>query len=237
MWPRRRSMNARICIFALASAFAGAASAEPGSTSGVSGVAVSEGVLKLETRTAAFEGGALDGGWSHRAQASYGVADWWRTQLNFRGAQAVGEDAELRSVGWENAVDFIATRQWPVRFGGQFEYRWGVNGSSDSVEFKLLAERRMENVNIRFNLIAGREFEGASDEWEHSYAARALWTLNDLFQVGGEGFGDLDIDAHAWGPRAGVTVGPATFSVGYLVNFGDDAEADSQVRFSLEYSP
>src|SRR5262245_34135235 len=105
-------------VLAIALAGAGAAYAEPGGTSGVSGVAVAPGALKLEARTAVFQGGAIDGNWSHRAQASYGVTDWWRAQINFRGAAPDGEGAELRSIGLENAVDFVATREWPVRFGG-----------------------------------------------------------------------------------------------------------------------
>ena len=224
-------------VLAITLASAGAAYAEPGGTSGVSGVAIAPGVLKLEARTAVFEGGAIDGNWSHRAQASYGVTDWWRAQVNFRGAAPDGEDAELRSIGLENAVDFVATREWPVRLGGQFEYRWGVNGASDSVELKLLAERRFENVNARFNLVAGRDVGQGSDDWEHSYAARVLWTLSDRLQLGVEGFGELDEDAHAWGPRAGVSFSAATFSLGYLSSFGDDAEANGQVRLSLEITP
>jgi hypothetical protein len=231
-------MKAAAGVLALACAFAGAARAEPGGTSGVSGVAVTQGALKLEARTAVFNGGAIDGDWSHRAQASYGVTDWWRTQVNFRGAQPDGEDAELRTIGWENAVDFTATREWPVRLGGQFEYRWGVDDVSDSIELKLLAEHRGEGFNARFNLIGERAVgDDASDEWEHGYAARALWTVNDTIQLGAEAFGELDIDAHAWGPRAGFTFGPATISAAYLASFGDDAEADGQVRLALEYSP
>jgi hypothetical protein len=224
-------------VLAFLLAGAGAAYAEPGGTSGVSGVAIAPGVLKLEARTAVFEGGAIDGNWSHRAQASYGITDWWRTQVNFRASAPDGEDAELRSIGLENAVDFVATREWPVRFGGQVEYRWGVNGATDSVELKLLAERRFEHLNARFNLVAGRDVGQGSDDWQHSYAARVLWDLRDRFQLGVEGFGEFDEDAHAWGPRAGVKFGAATFSVGYLSSFGEDAEADGQVRLSLELSP
>src|SRR6185312_14671601 len=103
-------MKTAASIVALMCAFASDAYAEPGGTSGASGVVVSQGALKLEARTALFQGGAIDGAWSHRAQASYGVTDWWRTQVNLRGAQSDGGDAELRSVGWENAVDFTFTR-------------------------------------------------------------------------------------------------------------------------------
>lgn len=231
-------MSKTFGVFALACAVAGVAHAEPGGTSSVSGVSITEGQLKLEARTAVFNGGAIDGDWAHRVQAAYGVTDWWRTQLNVRAAQPDGENAELRNIGWENAVDFTATRDWPVRLGGQFEYRFGIDGVDDSVEFKLLAERRIENLSLRGNLIAGRAVgDDTSGEWSHSYATRAMYALNDTFQLGVEGFGELDTDAHAWGPRAGVTIGNAALSAGYFVDFGDDADADNQLRVTLEFTP
>lgn len=231
-------MKTAVSTFALACAIVGAAHAEPGGVSGVSGVSVTEGALKLEVRTVVFEGGVIDGDRAHRAQASYGVTDWWRTEVIFRAAQPDGEDLDLRSVGWENAVDFTATRDWPVHFGGLFEYRFGIDDVADSIELKLLAERRIESLSLRFNLIGERAVgDGASDEWEHGYAARAMYALNETVQLGAEGFGEFDIDAHAWGPRAGLTFGPATLSAAYLASFGDDSDADSQLRFAVEFRP
>lgn len=229
----------RIAAIALACvALADQAYAEPGGTSGVSGPRVTEGAFKLEVRTAAFLGDDIDGSWSHRALAAYGVTSWWRTQLNLRASQPDGEDAELRSVGIENAFDFTATRDWPVHFGGQIEYRFGVNGADDNVELKLLSERDLGPVNVRFNLIADRDVgSGASDEWEHGYAVRAMWDATDAIELGIEGLGELDIDAHAFGPRASFDLGAAAISLGYLASFGDDAEADGQVRVGVEWSP
>jgi hypothetical protein len=225
-------------LAAIACAITGVAHAEPGGTSSVSGVSITQAALKLEARTAVFNGGDIDGDWAHRVQASYGVTDWWRTQVNVRAAQPDGEDAELRNVGWENAVDFTATREWPVRLGGQFEYRFGIDDVPDSVEFKLLAERRIEAFSVRANLIAGRAVgDDASDDWSHGYGVRAMYALNDTFQLGAEGLGEFDIDAHAWGPRAGVTIGHAALSAGYFANFGDDADADNQLRFTVEFTP
>lgn len=231
-------MRKAVGTFALACAVAGTAHAEPGGVSGVSGVSVTQGALKLEARTVVFDGGAIDGDRAHRAQAGYGVTDWWRTEVILRASQPGGEGAELRSVGWENAVDFTATRDWPVHFGGLFEYRFGVDDVADSIELKLLAERRIQSLSLRFNLIGERAVgDDASDEWEHGYAARAMYALNEAVQVGVEGFGELDIDAHAWGPRAGVTFGPATVSAAYLASFGEDSDADSQLRFAVEFRP
>jgi hypothetical protein len=218
-------------------AFAGAAHAEPGGTAGVSRVAVTQGELKLEARTAVFDGGAIDGDWSHRAQASYGVTDWWRTQLNLRGAQPDGDDAELTSIGFENAFDFTATRDWPVRLGGQVEYRFGLDDADDSIEFKLLAQREIAGAATRLNLIAARPVGADSDEWSHGYAARAVWQINETFDLGAEAYGEFDNDAHAIGPRAGVSFGDAKLSAGYLFSTGDDTQADGQFRLALEWAP
>ena len=53
-------MKTAASIVALACAFANSAYAEPGGATGVSGVAITQGALKLEARTAVFESGALD---------------------------------------------------------------------------------------------------------------------------------------------------------------------------------
>lgn len=213
-----------------------AAHAEPGGTSGVSSPAVSQGGLKFEWRSTAFDGEALDGNWSHRVQAGYGVTDWWRAQLNVRASQPDSEDAELRNIGIENTFEFTATSGWPVQFGGQIEYRFGLNGAEDNVELKLLAEHRAGPFSARFNITADRNVTGDSDEWTHVYSARANWRANDTWQFGVEAFSEPEADAHYIGPRAGLTLGDSTLSLGYLAGV-DDAQADAQIRIALEWTP
>jgi hypothetical protein len=57
---------------------AGVAHAEPGAVSSVSGPGVTEGETRIEVRTVAFDGGALDERWQYRAQASHGFTDFWQ---------------------------------------------------------------------------------------------------------------------------------------------------------------
>lgn len=230
-------MRVRVSALALAcAAFPLIAHAEPGGTSGVSSPAVSEGSLKLEWRSTFWDGGDIDGNWSHRGQIGYGVTDWWRAQLNLRASQPDGENAELRSIGLENAFEFTATNAWPVQFGGQVEYKSGLNGAEDSVELKLLAERRAGPLSIRFNIAAERDVSGDSEEWEHIYSTRIMWRASEVWQFGLEGFSEPEADAHYLGPRAGLTFGHSTLSLGYLAGI-DDAAADAQIRVSLEWSP
>lgn len=228
-------MRIAAALIGSACVFWGAAWAEPGGTSSVSGPGIREGQLKAEARTTAFDGGAIDGAWSHRAQIGYGFTDWYRAQLNFRGAQPDGDDAELRSIGIENTFDFTATRDWPVHLGGQFEYRFGVNDADDSIELKLLAESNIAGGVARFNLVGERPIGADSEEWEHGYGARLMWDVSDTLELGFEGLGELDIDAHAWGPRGAFSFGDAAITAAYLFSSGDDSEADGQLRLALEW--
>jgi len=216
-------------------ACAGVAHAEPGGVSSVSGPTVRDGETRIEARTVAYDGGALDGTWAHRAQAGHSFTDWWQATLIARASQPDGDDAELRSIGLENRIDFTATRDWPVHFGAQGEYKWGVNGADDEVELKLLMEHQSGPFSARLNLITERALGDGAD-WENGYAARFMWRASDAFALGVEAFGEIDADAHAAGPRATFRIGDATLGVGYLVGV-DEAQADRQVRLGLEWSP
>jgi hypothetical protein len=215
-------------------ALVGIAHAEPGAVSSVSGPGVTENETRFEVRAAVFDGGALDERWQYRAQASHGFTDWWQGAVILRAAQPADENAEVTSVGVENRFEFTATHDWPIQVGGQFEYKIGVNGAEDEVEFKLLAERRVGAFSARLNLNAARELSDGA-EWEPAYAARGMWRASDRFDLGLEAFGEPDVDAHYVGPRTNIRFGDATFGLGYLVGF-DGAQADGQLRISVELS-
>lgn len=221
-------------LFALAAlAASGSAHAEPGGTSNVYGPTVHRGESELEYRAAYFDGGGLGGAQRHRAEAGYAFTDWWRPALVLKAADAPGASTELTAVAIENVFDFTATRTWPVHFGGYVEYSFGQNGRDDALELKLLAERQQGPLTLRFNLIAERPIGGVSDEWEHAYAARAMWRTSERWAFGFEGFGEPEAQAHYWGPRASARFGGASIALGYLAGF-DEAGADSQLRIALE---
>lgn len=221
--------------FVLGALIAPVAHAEPGGVSGVSGPSVTSGEIKLEARTAAFDGGSLDGAWAHRVQASYSPTDWYRPTLILRASQPNNESAELTSVGIENVFDFTATREWPVHFGGLFEYKFGVHDAADQVEVKLLAERSMGPVSARFNLNAFRNLDDGAD-WHPAYAGRLTWRASETFTIGAEVFGEPDADAHYIGPRATARLGHTTVALSYLAGY-DEAAADGQIRLGLEFAP
>lgn len=227
-------MRGAVSVLALACA-ATAAHAEPGAVSSVSGPSVTEGETQLEARVVAFDGGALDDRWQYRAEASHGFTDIWQATLILRATEPANEGAELTSIGIQNRFEFTATRDWPVQLGGQFEYKFGLHGADDEVEFKLLAERRMGDFNARLNLNAARELSDEAD-WAPNYAARVNWVASDALSFGVEAYGEPKIDAHYLGPRAAYKFGDATLSLGYLAGL-DDANADGQFRLALEFVP
>jgi hypothetical protein len=222
-------------VLALACAFAGVAHAEPGGVSGVSGPTVRDGETKIEARTVAYDGGGLNGAWAHRAQIGHSFTDWYQATLIARASQPDGDDAEVRSIGIENRIDFTGTRDWPVHFGAQAEYKFGLNDADDEVELKLLAEHVSGPFSARLNLISARAMSDGAD-WESGYAARFMWRTNETFSLGLEAYGEIDADAHAIGPRATVRIGEATLGLSYLVGL-DEAQADSQFRLGVEWSP
>lgn len=227
-------MKTRLVALAWALASAGSAHAEPGGTSNVYGPSVRLGESELEYRTAYFDGGSIDGTQLHRAEAGYAFTDWWRPALVIKIADAPGASSELTAVAFENVFDFTATRSWPVHLGGYVEYSFGQNGRDDALELKLLAERQQGPLTLRLNLIAERPVGGASDQWEHAYAARAMWRTSDRWAFGVEAFGEPEAQAHYWGPRASVNFGEASIALAYLAGL-DEAQADGQIRIALEF--
>lgn len=230
----------RVSILALAGALgaAGAAYAEPGGVSGVSSAVVSPGGLKIEGRSALFNGDAMDGDWAHRAQIGYSFNDWWRSTVIARAALPDDGDFDLRTVGFEQVFEFTPSADWPVQLGFLAEYKVGVDEVRDAAEFKLLMERRAGPMTARLNLIAERQVgDDASDEWEHAYATRVMWRTSEQLQLGFEGFGELDVNAHAWGPRVAWDLGQVTLAGAYLAALGDDAESDGQIRLAVEIEP
>jgi hypothetical protein len=201
----------------------------------VSAPNVTRGLLEYETRAATYFGGALDGGWAHRAQASYGVSDRVRTTLIVTAADAPGEAGMLRGVAVEALVALSPARA-PVDLAAQAQYRIGLNGADDRIELKAIAGGDAGALNLRINFVAERPVgDSVADDWAHGYAAHALWRASQRMRIGVEAFGEFDEDAHALGPRIAVEFGELTFAAAYLAGLGE-AEADGQVRLSLEYA-
>ena len=240
----------RLVLAALVGALSipcGAAFAEPGLASVVYGPSVSRGETELELRGGVLNGGAANGDWQVKAEASHAFTDFWRVGVVGEWEQEDGAtDFTAHSV--ENVFDVTGTRAWPVHLGAYAEYEW-KNDGADVLELKLLMQRRRGPLDLALNLVSEREVgAGAGNGWEFGYAARAAYALNDDLELGVEGFGDAGTDddfgslgdqAHYWGPIAQFEVahagdGEVEMQIGYLAGFGE-ADADGQLRVKLEY--
>lgn len=237
----------RLILIAAFSGFVvGTASAEPGLAGEVYEPTVTQGATEFELRGGMLDGGDADGEWQMKAEASHAFTDWWRPALVAEW-EYEGDDAEFTAFAIENVFDFTATREWPVHFGGYVEYEFAQDGP-DAVELKLLMSRQRGPFDLRLNLIGEREVgDGASNTWELGYAFQAGYTFGDEFELGVQGFGDtgtdddfgdLDEQAHYWGPFAQFEIGDVGDSevelqLGYLVGAGE-TEADGQFRLKLE---
>jgi hypothetical protein len=223
-----------------------AAHADPGPASEVYSPTVTRGLTELELRGGLLNGGSADGDWQVKAEASHGVTDWWRPAVVAEWANEAG-DTNLTAFAVESIFDLTATRTWPVHFGGYVEYEWANDGPNE-LEIKLLMQRERGPLDLRLNLIGTRLLGSAPDDnWEFGYAAQALYSFNDDFALGVQGFGDagtndnfgLDDQAQYWGPFAQIEAGhfnngELELQVGYLAGFGE-AEADGIFRVKLEY--
>lgn len=231
-------MQRLILIAALSGIAAGTASAEPGMAGEVYEPTVSQGATEFELRGGVLNGGDASGEWQVKAEASHAFTDWWRPALVGEW-EYEGENAELTAFAIENVFDFTSTREWPVHFGAYVEYEAAQDGP-DAVEVKLLMSRQRGPLDLRLNVIGEREVgDNASNTWEFGYAFQAGYTVGGEFELGVQGFGNLDEQAHYWGPFAQFEVGEigdseVELQLGYLAGFGE-AEADGQFRLKLEY--
>jgi hypothetical protein len=221
------------------------AAADPGPAEEVYSPAVTRGLTELELRSGLLNGGGADGDWQLKAEASHGVTDWWRPALVAEWENTGGE-TQFTAAALESVFDFTATRDWPIHLGGYVEYEWAQDGPNE-LEFKLLMQRQRGPLDLRLNLIGTRLLGSAPDDnWEYGYAAQALYSFNDDFALGVQGFGDAGADgdfglghhAQYWGPFAQIEAGHFNTSeielqLGYLVG-SSDAEADALFRVKLE---
>lgn len=223
------------------------AAAEPGLAGEVYSPTVTQGQTELELRGGILDGGDADGEWQIKGEAAHAFTDWWRPALVAEWEHE-GGDTEFTAFAIENVFDFTATRDWPVHFGAYVEYEFAQDGP-DAAELKLLMEHTSGPIGLRLNLIGEREIgSGADNSWEFGYAAQASYALNEDLTLGIQGFGDtgtdddfgnLDQQAHYWGPFAEFEVGDigdgeVEMQLGYLAGFGE-SEADGQFRVKLEY--
>lgn len=228
----------------LASALLGSTSAQaaPGLGGEVYGATVEPGEVEIELRSGVLTGGPDAGESVVKAELGYGITGHTRIATVVEFEKEPGSPRRLEAIAFEVVQNVGRIGPVDVALYGEYEI---VRGGSDEGEAKLLLEYRGRALDLRFNLIAGKELAN-SNKVELGYAASADYAVSDSTRVGVAAFGGLGTFSN-FAPRAAHFVGPnfkfhtAAFGrpfkieTGYLFALGaakDDAKG--MVRLNLE---
>lgn len=225
--------------------FSGVAKAEPGLAGKVYGATVEAGVTELELRHGRIHGDTLGGKEATGAEFAHGFTRGFHGGLVVEWERPPGEGRRLESVGIEDILALGHSEALELDFALYGEYG-AVRGGADEIEAKLLVQHRRGPMDVRVNLIAGKELE-RGEAIEVEYAASADWALSDALQLGIAAFGDLGTTRrflsrgeHYAGPYLkteieGIGNGDLEIEAGYHVAFGAGrGNSDGQFRFVME---
>lgn len=199
----RRAIFATI-LLAASSLATGAAKAAPGLGAEVYSADVYKGELELEARYGQLTGGPAAGsdgltfelGYTPLANFRFeGFAEFARDAGGPRKADAVGIEA-INHLGRIAGLDIASYAEAAV----------GLNGRPNSIEGKLLVERKAGRFDARVNLIA-EKLLAAGMPTQFGYAASADFRVLPRLTLGAQAYGDLGT-VTAFAPRAEHFLGP-----------------------------
>lgn len=234
--------TASVAILAATLACATTAHAAPGLGGEVYGATVEPGEVEIELRSGVLTGGADAGENVVKAEVGYGITGHTRIAAVAEFEKEPGSPRRLEAVAFEVVQNVGRIGPIDVALYGEYEI---VRGGSDEGEAKLLLQYRGRALDLRLNLIAGKELATAN-KVELGYAASADYAVSENARVGLAAFGGLGTFAN-FAPRAEHFVGPnfkfhtgalgrpLKIETGYLFAFGaakDDAKG--MVRLNLE---
>ncbi len=194
---------ATACALALTTAPAHAA---PGTGEEVYGATVEAKEIEVETRYGQLTGGPQGGEDNARLEVSYGVTSDLSLALTGEFERDAGQSRKARALGLEAVYHFAHIGAWD--FAGYGELEKGLSGNANSVETKLLAQRRSGLWDFRFNLIGEKPLR-QTDPMVFSYATSIDRSVARNLRLGVTAFGDLGT-VHTLLPSAEHYVGPVT---------------------------
>lgn len=212
--------------------------AAPGAGDEVYGATVEPHAFEFEARYGALEGGADNGEDVLSLEASHGVTRNLEFALVGEFEKAPGESRRFDSIGFEAVYALGETGG--IAFGLYGEYEIAFDGP-DKVETKLLVQHRRGPWDLRFNLIAEKEFD-SSEPLEFAYAASADVKAVGELRLGFQAYGELG-STRRFLPRADHYLGPVAklkveglgpeieLEAGYLFPLGSaSTSSDGQLR-------
>ncbi len=188
-----------------------------------------------------------DGAQQYKLDLEYSPTWYWKTELVGEWEKEPGADLESTEVAWENIFQLFEQGRYAIDAGLLVEYAHSTEpGGEDKLELGALLQRDFGVNQMRFNLVAEREFHSDS-ETELEYALQYRWRRNPRFEPGIEmygefgeldDFGSLGDHGHEAGPAAFGRVplgrGALKYEFAWLIGLTDDAAAQT-ARFLLEY--
>lgn len=219
---------------------------EPGLDDIVYGATVEPGKTEIEARYGRLTGGEATGEDAFVLEVARGFSP------HFYGASLATFEREprgsrrLETLALEGVVTVGRINRLDLDSAVYVEVEHAIHGP-DTLETKLLLERRKGRFDSRLNLIAERALTSGAPI-EFGYAASADYKLIDDLSLGAEAFGDLGT-SHRITTRSQHFVGPAVkveldhagpgeleLRTGYLFAVGRSRdETKGQLRFGLEY--
>ncbi len=189
----------------------------------------------------------VDGAQQYKLSLEYSPTWYWKTELVGEWEKEPGADLENTEVAWENIFQLFEQGRYAIDAGLLVEYAHSTEpGGDDKLELGALLQKDFGVNQMRFNLVAEREFHSDA-ETELEYALQYRWRRNPRFEPGIEmygefgeldDFGSLGDHGHEMGPAAFGRVplgrGALKYEFAWLFGLTDDAAAQT-ARFLLEY--
>lgn len=239
--------TATACALFSGLAFSTPALAAPGLGDEVYGATVDKGELEVEVRHGRLGGGVDDGEDVIKLEAGYGVTDRLRVAVIGEFEREPGDRRRAEGLGIEAIYALGKLGGIDVALYGEYEI--GFNGHSDSIETKLLLQRKTGPWDLRLNLIAEKPLVSGAPV-ELGYAASVDAAVLGETRLGVQAFGELGTfrnfaprEEHFIGPVAtfeigGLGVDEVGLQVGYLFALGkarDDSKGQLKVNLELEF--
>lgn len=184
--------------------------------------------------------------WAMEASASYGVTDFWETELGIEGGGIVDEDSDAEALVFENKFQLAPKGALFVDPGIKIEYARNLQGDPDELQAKLLLGKQIGKFSNLANFAIAREIgEDSEDDLDYGFSYSLAYEQTEDFAYGLEwysGFGTLEDDSDSWDEQT-HQVGPVAYGelmedVGYEagVLFGvSDSAPDATFKAVLEY--
>lgn len=208
---------------------------------------VEEGELELESQSdVTVDGNPQKNGTNrHQFELSYGVTDRWHSAVYGIFTDAPKRKFRYSAFKWENIYQlFEPGAQW-LDAGLYLEYLIPAasQNTTQSLEFKLLLEKRADFWLHTLNLEVAKQFGTSMRDTTFGYAWRSKWQVTRTFNPGFEAYGSIgslrrfspvDQQSHLVGPVLyGKLTDSLKYEAGYLFGL-TRGSVDGNIKFNLE---